>query len=122
MGKVNKKREAFYISAFTLVETTIALVILVSSFMVSLMIFLNISKTTKDFEKIKYEAFAERYIILVKREKNFINSSTVTDSVIILKKVSSYHNIDGLLLLEVEILKLDNTSICKIREIVNESS
>jgi|GEM_PF-6275428 len=90
------------VRASSILEVTVAMVLLIGTFSTALLIYLNIVSSQPQLRKFKYEAYITDVIRESVRTRNFIDGQWEAESVTIFKTVESYRDNPRLLLLNVQ--------------------
>jgi hypothetical protein len=110
MGKIVHKR----LAAATIIETIIAMVIILVLFGITTTVLVQTSVRSFSIKRIKAEQLVNTFFIKTTKEKTFFNEEVVLDEFVIKKVVENYKGNDHLL--AVRIIVSDNSK----DEMINE--
>ena len=106
------------LKASTLVEVIVAMVIISTVFLLSLGVFLNISKHSNNGLKLKAALVSEEIMVSTRQGKLFLDENIPLDNLDIIKQVSSYKSYKDLVLVSIEVKDKRGKSLLVKREIM----
>lgn len=107
-----------HLKASTLIESLIAMVVLVLCLGIATMIFTNILHSDKDRKELTAAQIADREIIRTKQEKNFLDAEYEVNDLIIKKTVEKYEQTENLFILSLAVLNADRKPVYIHRELI----
>lgn len=113
MVKLNAK-----ISASTLIEAIVAMLIIVIVYGIGIMIFMNVKKSANNGLKLEAILQVENILSQTKKEAKYVDENFDFDNLKIEKKILKYDNASSLNILEIKALSNDNKVLTEHREII----
>lgn len=113
MVVLNKK-----LKAGTILETMVALTIVMISFGIALMIFNNVNKSNSNFLKIKAALILNEAAQNAVQEKLFIDNTFEQEGISVIQKVEAFENMPDIKFLHLEAKKPDGKIIAERKELI----
>ncbi|HEX8514821.1 MAG TPA: hypothetical protein VF868_01390 [Bacteroidia bacterium] len=113
MVKLNHK-----LKGATIVESMIAMVIIVASVGITSLIFINVLNSDKQSVLIKAELILDRELIHLKNTKEFIDGETAIGNWIMKKSISRYEHSNNLYALSLLLMDENGRLITKRQELI----
>lgn len=101
-----------------MLESLVAMVIILGAFAVSCMIYVNITASDNNREKLEAQLLINQMAIKTKQEQNFIDEITETEFLTIEKTVIKYPNTENLNQLTIKALNKQGKIISEQKELV----
>jgi Tfp pilus assembly protein PilE len=108
------------LKASTLMESLIAMVILVVCLGIGTMIYTNVIGSDRERKQLHALLLANKEAIAVKSERNYLDSESQVDDWTIKKTVEKYNETENLFLLSITVLDRDKKIISTRRELIIE--
>ncbi|HEY8402745.1 MAG TPA: hypothetical protein VIK89_15860 [Cytophagaceae bacterium] len=105
-------------NASTLLEVVVAMVLIMVVFGIGLMSYMNIMKSSYNFQKLRASQETERIATATKKEKTFVDQAYETETVSYYKSIKKYEGQSNLILLEVEAVDRSNQQLALRRELI----
>ena len=115
---VNLSELILRLKASTLVEIIVAMVIISTVFVLSLAVFVNISKNSNNGLKLKAALISEEVMVSTRQNKLYIDEEIDIDHLDIIKRVSTYKSYKDLVLVSIEIKDKRGKSLLIKKEIM----
>ena len=106
------------LKATSLIETVVALVMIMSVFSIGMMVYFNVIKSSYSLQQLKASLMLNELSKVTKEKKSFFDEQDSTETLVIYKRISKYENMENLVLLELEVLSKDSTKLASRRELV----
>ncbi|MDQ3192428.1 MAG: hypothetical protein M3Q58_12615 [Bacteroidota bacterium] len=106
------------IKASTLIEVIVALIIVMISFGIAMAIYVNVTYSDNQIQKLKANLILNETAIKTTNENSFIDEKTEVDGISVVKTVHSYEGIQGLNLLLLEAFDVNMKKIAERKELV----
>ncbi len=114
MVRVTKRK----IKASSLLETIVAMVILVAVFTIAIMIFVNVTATGFNFQKIHANNLLKNLSRQTVKEMKLYDENLEVNNILVVKKVSKYQEQKGLFVLELSAFNKDSIKLAQRRELI----
>lgn len=106
------------VKASTLIEVMVALIIVMISFGIAMAIYVNVTHSDNQTQKLKAQLLLNETAIKTTNENSFIDEKTEMDGISVIKTVSSYEGTPGLHLLFLEAFDVNAKKIAERKELV----
>lgn len=106
------------LKAGTILETMVALTIVMISFGIALMIFNNVNKSNSNFLKIKASIMLNEAAKNATQEKLYIDNSFEQDGISITQKIENFDNLSDIKLLYLEARNKEGKVIAERKELI----
>lgn len=110
----------YKLKSFTLIESIVALIIIMLCFGIGLMIYVNVMKSDSNFLKLKSSALLKEIVINTKINKHFIDEQYSFKEININKRIEKYKDQDNLNIVIFEAYDKSGKKICEMKELVIE--
>lgn len=106
------------IKASSLLETIIALMVIMIVFGIAMTIYVNVMKNSTSLSELKASLKLEELARETKEKKSYFDESFNDESTLIEKKVKKYNDREGLLLLDFQAYDKTNKRLAERKEII----
>jgi hypothetical protein len=104
--------------AASLIEVTVAMVIILLVWTIALTIFINVTTSGGAIKKVRYQLWLKDYALKVKNEKLFIDDEFELDEVTVHRKVMPYKGNNKLLYLHLTITDASGKVLSQYQELI----
>ena len=106
------------VKASTLIEVMVAMIIVMISFGIAMIIYINVTRSDNQVQKLKVQLLLNETAIKTSNENSFMDEKTETDGIFVNKTVNSYNGIPGLNFLLLEAFDANGKKIAERKELV----
>ncbi|HET6243889.1 MAG: hypothetical protein H0V01_04385 [Bacteroidetes bacterium] len=106
------------IKASTLIEVIVALIIVMITFGIAMVIFINVTHSDNQVQKLKASLILNESALKTSKENSYIDEKTEVDGLFINKTINPYENIPGLNLVLFEAFDVNGKIIAERRELI----
>jgi hypothetical protein len=106
------------LSAASLIEVTVAMVIILLVWTIALTIFINVTTSGGALKKVRYQVLLKEYALKVKNEKLFIDDEFNINELTVHRKVAPYMGNNSLLYLHLTITDVSGKVVCQYQELI----
>jgi type II secretory pathway pseudopilin PulG len=106
------------LKASTLVESLIAMVILVLCLGIATMVFANVLNSDRERKQLNAAQIADQEVLRAKQENNFLDAEYEVNRFIVKKTVEKYEQTENLFLLSLTVLDPDRKPVYTRRELI----
>ncbi len=117
MGLLNN-REIHRCHAFTLIESVVAIIVVMICFWLSTMIYVNITRSDARMDRLKSFSEVRQQAVETHRQKCYFDEETTVDSLYIKKVIEPYQNDPNLKILSIEAQNSKKKKIAVYKQII----
>jgi hypothetical protein len=110
------------ITASSLFETIVALMVIMVVFGIAMTIYVNIIRNSTSLAELKASQRLDEIARDTRDKKSYFDEKFEDEVSVIEKKVSKYQEKEGLLLLQLEVLDKNNTRLAERKEIIRDDT
>lgn len=107
-----------HLKASSMLEALVAMVIILGSFVVTCMIYVNVTTSDNNRQKLDAQLLINQMAFKTKQEQNFIDETTETDFLTIEKTVVKYPNTEDLNQLTIRVTDKEGKLIEEYKELL----
>ena len=104
--------------ASTLIEVMVAMIIVMISFGIAMVIYINVTRSDNQVQKLRAQLLLNETAIKTKIENSFVDATMEVESISIIKTIDSYEGSSILNLLLLEAFDIDGKKIAERKELV----
>ncbi len=106
------------LKASSLIEVMVALIIVMVCFGIAMIIYLNVSQSDRQLQRLKGKLILNEIAIKTKNENSYIDDKIEFESINVNKTINPYNGIPGISLLLLEAYDLNGNKIVERKELV----